>query len=272
LGPAAIWEAVQPFEDPRVGIVSATIAARNTWTSLATWAQAYEYLNSIFVGRMVSLRLGVLGIASGAFAAIRREALESSMAWDVGPPEDLDLTLRMRKSGWKIAFAPYAVCITDVPTTWKQLIRQRLRWDQGSVVRNHLRKHRDIGLPWRKNFRWRDLPLMLDNWFFQFVCPYLCVVYVVWVALSPTHDVLNVALSLYAVSLLFELVQIVTLLYYSRTPLEHLAVCAIFPLMPFYQFLMLGVRTIANTQELFWRKSFQDNYVPEHVRAATWHW
>ena len=41
---------VQPLQDPRVGAASAAVLARNPFTNLATWFQAYEYLNTIFVG------------------------------------------------------------------------------------------------------------------------------------------------------------------------------------------------------------------------------
>jgi hypothetical protein len=113
LGPAAIWEMVQPFRDPRVGAVSGTVLARNPFTGLATWTQAYEYLSSIFVGRLIAARLGILGIVSGAFGAFRREVLDRCRGWDAGPPEDLDLTLFIRKAGYRIAFAPYAECYTE---------------------------------------------------------------------------------------------------------------------------------------------------------------
>jgi cellulose synthase/poly-beta-1,6-N-acetylglucosamine synthase-like glycosyltransferase len=272
LGPAAIWEIVQPLADPRVGIVSATILARNPWVNLVTWLQAYEYLQSIFIGRMVSQRLGVLGIASGAFAAMRREVLLKVMAWDVGPPEDLDLTLRVFKAGYRIAFSPYAVCITDLPTTWKGLVRQRMRWDQGAVVRNYLRKHVDLGAIWSRNFRWRDVPLMFDNCFFQFACPYFIAVYVLWLAFDPPTNFLHVAVSWYLATVAFEVAQVAVLFFYSTRPLNDLVTCAVFPLAPLYQLSMLGVRLVANTQELVSRKSFRDNYVPEHVRGVTWHW
>ena len=36
LGPNAIWEIVQPFQDPQVGVVSAAILARNPFTNLVT--------------------------------------------------------------------------------------------------------------------------------------------------------------------------------------------------------------------------------------------
>jgi hypothetical protein len=29
---------------------------------------------------------------------------------------------------------------------------------------------------------------------------------------------------------------------------------------------------VAVTEEIFFRQSFRDNFVPQHVREATWHW
>jgi cellulose synthase/poly-beta-1,6-N-acetylglucosamine synthase-like glycosyltransferase len=97
LQPHAIWEIVQPLADPEVGAVAGTVLARNAETNLCTWLQAAEYLRTIFVGRMLSSRLGVLGIVSGAFGAFRREAVERLKGWDVGPGEDGDLVLRLRR-------------------------------------------------------------------------------------------------------------------------------------------------------------------------------
>jgi cellulose synthase/poly-beta-1,6-N-acetylglucosamine synthase-like glycosyltransferase len=272
LGPAAIWEIVQPFADPRVGIVSATVLARNRTACLVSRLQAYEYLQSIFLGRMVSDRLNILGIASGAFAAIRRQVLLNVGGWDVGPPEDMDLTIRVRKAAYDVAFAPFAVCYTDVPTTWKALVRQRLRWDQGAVVRHFLRKHADMLNPRSRGFRLSNLLMALDQLFLEFLAPYCFFVYVVWMCLRPVENLGFVMAGLYLLSLKLEFIQVATSAYYSMDLRRDLATCAVFPLMPIYRLMFMGVRLVANTQELFWRKSFEDNYVPRHVREATWHW
>ncbi|MGE5191391.1 MAG: glycosyltransferase family 2 protein, partial [Deltaproteobacteria bacterium] len=265
-------EIVQPFANPQVGMVAATILARNRTACLVARLQSYEYLQSIFLGRMVSERLKILGIASGAFAAIRRAALQQVGGWDVGPPEDMDLTIRVRKAGYDVALAPFAVCYTDVPTTWKGLIRQRLRWDQGAVVRHFLRKHSDLLNPLCRNFRLSNLLMAIDQLLFEFLCPYFFFVYVVWMCLDPVENLSFVALALYLLSLKFELVQIVTLPFYSMDPRRDLAACAVFPLMPLYRLMLMVVRVVANSQELLWRRSFEDNFVPRHVREATWHW
>jgi cellulose synthase/poly-beta-1,6-N-acetylglucosamine synthase-like glycosyltransferase len=272
LGPAAVWEIVQPLQDPRVGAVSGSVVARNPFDGLTTWLQAYEYLSTIFVGRMLTAWLGILGIVSGAFGAFRRTALEQIKGWDVGPPEDLDLTLCLRKAGHRIAAAPYAQCYTEVPTTWWGLIRQRLRWDRSGVIRNHCRKHLDMAFFWRPNFRFTNLLVLLDNWFFSVVCTYGIWMWAVWFCWRTPEDWWQILLTLYLCYLTFEVIQILVNLYYSTTPGRDLLICLVFFLVPFYQLLLCFVRMVANTQEIFWRTSFTDNYVPYHVREATWHW
>lgn len=131
---------VQYLRDPRVGGVSGNIKVRNRSRTLATWFQASEYAIAIATGRRVSGFLGWLTVISGAFGAYRREDLLAVGAWDPGIGDDSNVTIKMRKRGQRIAFAPEAVCLTDVPETFRVLWRQRRRWDK-SGYRNRLRKH-----------------------------------------------------------------------------------------------------------------------------------
>jgi poly-beta-1,6-N-acetyl-D-glucosamine synthase len=272
LGPGAIWEVVQPLQDPGVGAVGGAVAGRNSLTNLVTLLQAYEYLRTIFTGRMVSARLGILGIISGAFGAFRRAALDRVMGWDTGPPEDLDLTLAIRKSGYRIAFAPYALCYTDLPTTWGALIRQRLRWERSGVIRNHCRKHLDLACPWHANFRWLNLALCLESWLFNLFCLYGIAVWIVWFCWDLPADWWKVLLTLYLCYLVYEVIQVFAVLYFSPSLGYDALICCVFFLAPLYQLLQLAVRLVATTEEVFLRKSFQDNYVPAKVRSVTWHW
>jgi cellulose synthase/poly-beta-1,6-N-acetylglucosamine synthase-like glycosyltransferase len=272
LGPAAIWEMAQPFQDPRVGAVAGAVLARNPFTSLATWLQAYEYLSTIFVGRMVAAKLGILGIVSGAMGAFRRTALEQVGGWDVGPPEDLDLTLALRKMGYRVAFAPYAECFTELPTTWTALARQRLRWERSGVVRNHCRKHLDLAHPWAPHFRFSNFFTVLESWFFNIFCMYGIWIWAIWFFYTLPDDWWQILLVLYFCYLTFEFIQILVGIYYSNAPRRDLVIYTVFFVVPLYQMFLLTVRGIATTEEILFRKSFQDNYVPERVRHATWHW
>ena len=268
---AAIWEVVQPLEDPGVGAVSATVLARNPFDNLVTWLQAQEYLHGIFVGRMVSARLGILPIASGGFSAFRRSAVDRVGGWDVGPGEDGDITLRVRKAGYEIAFAPYAQCYTNLPTTWWGLFKQRRRWNRGAV-RYKCRKHIDMGYVWSRNFRVSDFCVLLNAWVFQIALLYGSWIYLVGLCLSVPEDLGWVVLTGYVFYLASHLVQALTVLYYSSALARDALICTVLPLVPFYQLFQKVARVVSVTEEIFLRKSFEDNYVPARVREATWHW
>ncbi|MFP6763675.1 MAG: glycosyltransferase [Planctomycetaceae bacterium] len=272
LHPTALWECVQYFRDPEVGAVSGTVFARNSYASLCTWLQAYEYIHSIFIGRMVAERIGVLGITSGAFACLRREAVLRTFGWDVGPGEDLDLTLRIRKLGYKVRCAPYADCRTDLPVNWRALWKQRLRWEEAAVVRQHCRKHLDLADPRNAAFRWNNFLVSCEQILVNLVFGYLIVFYLIWLSVHWPQHLIFVALTFYLWSAFLELVHVLTLFYYSRNRLEHLVTCLIFPLAPIYQVFLIANRIVAYTREIIWRTSFRDNFVPQHVRDVTWKW
>ena len=272
LDPNALWECVQYFKDPEVGAVSATVFSRNAFTNLCSWMQAYEYLHAIFIGRMIAERVGLLGITSGAFACLRREALVRTHGWDVGPGEDLDLTLRIRKLGYKVRCAPYADCYTDVPTEWKRLWNQRLRWEEASVVRSHCRKHIDLADPTQAHFRWTNFLVSFELIMVNFVFGYVILLYAAWISFNRPNNVIFTGLTFYAWSLLLEIVHILILCYYSRDRWLHLRVCLVFPFSPFYQLFLIANRIVSYTRETFWRTSFRDNFVPKHVRDTTWKW
>jgi cellulose synthase/poly-beta-1,6-N-acetylglucosamine synthase-like glycosyltransferase len=273
LGPHALWHLVQPFQDPRVGGVSATILVRNMFTNLVTWLQCYEYLNTIFLGRHLMARLGLLSIISGGYGAYSREVLDRCGGADVEPAEDLDLTLRSRRAGYRIAFAPQAQCFTNVPSTWRALARQRLRWEQSSVLRLICRKHLDMAYPWSPNFRWSNFFVCLDMWIFNIFLVLGIWAYALWLALyMPSAAWGMMGLTLYLGYMGFELLRVLSVLFYSRDLRRDLAVCAILPLVPLYQLFLFLVRSRALVEETFWRTSYEHNYIPLHVRQATWRW
>jgi len=271
LASGALWEIVQPLHNPRVGAVSATVRARNAFTNLVTWLQTYEYLQTIFVGRMLAARLGVLGIVSGAFGAFRREALERVGGWDVGPGEDGDLALRIRKIGYHIAFAPHAQCYSNVPTAWRRLFNQRRRWDR-TIITFECRKHIDMAYFWQPHFRWTEFLLLFERWFFNIVCLYCLWGYMVWLMWGMPEQAPHVMFLLYLCYVGCEAIGSLTVLYYSNTPWRDAATCAIFPLMPLYQMFLKAASLVAVTEEIFFRQSYRDNFVPKNVRDATWHW
>ncbi len=271
LSDTSIYELVQPLKDPQVAAVSATVLAWNAFASLCAWLQAYEYRQTIFLSRMARGRAGVLGIVSGAFGAFRTDVLKKLGGWDVGPGEDGDLVLRIRKAGYKIDVAPYATCYTQVPTSWKHLFTQRCRWDR-TVITFECRKHNDMANPFSPNFRVSNALLMVERWFFNVVCVYTFWLYGLWIVTVYPNSAWKLLLLLYFCGLCVEGLQALALLFYSDRPRHDSVLCLALPFYPFYQVFMKAVNLFALTREIFFRESGNDNFVPLKVRQATWRW
>ncbi len=271
LEPNAIFEIVQPFADPQVGAVAGTILARNAGVNLVSQLQAAEYLRSIFVGRMLSSRLGILGIVSGAFGAFRREAMMATGGWDVGPGEDGDLVLRLRKAAWKIVHAPYAQCLTNVPLTWKQLFRQRRRWEW-AIVTFECRKHVDMANVFSPNFRLSNFVMLLETWVFRIVLTFAAFALLGWLAITTPATLGYILLTNYAMCCSLEFFQWLVIMYYTPNPRRDGWSLLCLPLVPPYYLYLKVASLVAIVEEFLWRRSYDDNFVPVHVRQVTWHW
>jgi hypothetical protein len=94
----------------------------------------------------------------------------------------------------------------------------------------------------------------------------------VWVLLNWDHDTGFHVFSSYLTYMFFGALQVVVLIYYSQRPYEDLKTCIVVPFSPVYNVWLCAARLVAITEEAFFRRSFDDNYVPPKVRAATIHW
>src|SRR5260370_18955540 len=66
---------------------------------------------------------------SGACSMYRRDTFVRQGGLDVGPGEDLEYSLRLRRLGHVIRFVPDAWAETAGPASGISLLRQRARWD-----------------------------------------------------------------------------------------------------------------------------------------------
>jgi len=142
---------LRPFVDPRVGVVAGTVKPRNPFENLLTQLQTIEYALAIDMRKRWTDLFGCTLQASGAIGAFRRQAVMELGNWDPELAEDADISLRMIKQGWRLAYAPGAQALTVVPTKLKTLIGQRTRWDRGGL-RMYVKKH------------WRVLDPRVGGW------------------------------------------------------------------------------------------------------------
>lgn len=260
----AVENIIVPFYyDEKLGAVGGDVQVRNYRESLCASLQAIEYTDTISIGRISQSQLGIYRIISGAFGAFKKEALDSVGGWDIGPGLDGDITVKVRKMGYEIHFEPTAICQTNVPVTFKGLIKQRLRWDK-SLIRFRLRKHRDVFYP-NESFRISNFVSFVENITYSLVLNFKWYFYLIDMVLNFTSRlvfIIPMNFILYTINNYFKF--IVFSLFRERKNVRAEYFMLYMPLMALYfgYFLRL-VRTYAYLQELFFRRSYEDSWNPE---------
>lgn len=259
------------LSDPDIGAVSGNIAARNARENLITRFQAIEYFDNISLGRQFLDYMGWLMIVSGAFGAFRRSAIQRVGGWDVGPGDDSNLTIKLRRAGWKVAFAEDAWCLTNVPNSDQGLIRQRIRWDR-SLIRNRFRKFRTVFDPTSRQFRWRDIMASVNALFFNVLLPFSYAVYLPYVIIFFPSLVVPVFLFLWCVyTILSAFTMFTCVLVTPRRGMNWLWIY-----LPGYSlyasYFLRGIRIVACFTELAFRSSYNDSFYPTKVRRSVEQW
>jgi len=99
--------------------------------------QLLEYLKGFYVYKLSLAHQNAIAIISGAFGAFRKDLLEQSGGYRHTLGEDIDITMRIQrmihKTRKKVLYLPQALCYTQCPETWRDLKRQRFRWQKGFI-------------------------------------------------------------------------------------------------------------------------------------------
>lgn len=155
------------FNDPRVGAVAGNAKVGNR-INLMTRLQALEYITAQNLDRRAFDLLNCITVVPGAVGAWRRALIErlGGFASDT-LAEDQDLTLKVRKLGYSVAYEESAIAWTEAPDTMRGLAKQRFRWSFGTL--QCMWKHRDALL----NPRYGALGFiaMPNIWLFQILFP-----------------------------------------------------------------------------------------------------
>ena len=258
----AIENVLIPFYmDEKIGAVGGNVKVRNYKNSLCAKLQAIEYLKTVSVGRIVTSYLGIYKIISGAFGAFKSEAINSIGGWDIGPGLDGDITVKIRKSGYKVYFEPTAVCLTNAPEKFKVLTKQRLRWDK-SIIRFRVRKHKDVYFP-HANFSWSTFFSLAENVFYNVILDILWWIYIIDIIINYSGSlkfVIPMNITLYFV---MNYVQMCSIYLFSERREEERYLWPYIALMTLYTGAYLRiVRTAAYYKEFFFKRSFEDPWNP----------
>lgn len=174
--PRTIERLIAPFADARVGAVSGNPRVANP-DRLVTKLQNAEYLLGCSLDRRMHAQVGIMWCVPGAVGAFRRTVLEEvGLVPTDTLAEDTDLTVAMRRRGWKVEYAARANAYTEVPATWKGLWNQRLRWSYGILQVN-----------WKIRSREPDD----TGWYRRFIGVYLLLTNLALPLIGPIVDVLG---------------------------------------------------------------------------------
>lgn len=177
--PDTIGRLVAHFTDARVGAVAGNVKVGNRINVWTRW-QALEYITSQNLDRRAYALLDAITVVPGAVGAWRREAVLAVGGFVSDTlAEDMDLTWRLRRAGWRITNEPDALGFTEAPDSLETLYRQRFRWSFGTL--QCLWKHRSA--------------LGRTGWFGRLALPSLWVFQIGFPILSPIID-LQVLLAL----------------------------------------------------------------------------
>jgi poly-beta-1,6 N-acetyl-D-glucosamine synthase len=128
--------------NPNNVAVAGNIKVLNS-NSLLTKIQELEYIMAINTIRRAFALFGAVMVIPGAFGAFKKERVAAVGGYDTDTlTEDFDITIKLLKTRGAVSSSSAAHAYTEVPSSWKALYRQRIRWGTGTF--QTLLKHKDI--------------------------------------------------------------------------------------------------------------------------------
>ncbi|MFB5190728.1 glycosyltransferase [Alicyclobacillus fastidiosus] len=165
--PNAVEEMLIPFNDEKTMAVTGHINARNRKDSWLTRLLDMRYDNAFRVERAAQSVTGNVLVCSGPISCYRRQVILDNLEryrnqTFLGEPvqfgDDRCLTNYAIERG-KTVYQQMAVCLTDVPTTLRQFVKQQIRWNK-SFFRESLLAFK-LGLKKPKVLVWVVLEMLL---------------------------------------------------------------------------------------------------------------
>tara|TARA_Y100000034_G_scaffold135421_1_gene207275 strand:+ start:426 stop:1505 length:1080 start_codon:yes stop_codon:yes gene_type:complete len=130
LSRSSIESILKYFDKDNVGAVAGNIKGISH-NKFIGYLQTVEYELGVNIFRRAQATLGNVMVTPGAFSCYRRKALKKFEDGTV--TEDFDTSIRILERGYKIVTASDAYAFTQVPLSYSDLIKQRVRWQQGGL-------------------------------------------------------------------------------------------------------------------------------------------
>lgn len=101
--------------------------------------QFMQYLANFYLYKITQTKFNALAIISGAFGIFKKNVLFEVGGYRITVGEDMDITMRIQRliktsqRDKKILFIPEAVCFTEAPESFRDLFKQRIRWQKAFI-------------------------------------------------------------------------------------------------------------------------------------------
>jgi len=132
------------FVDPSIMAVTAAVKVHSPKTMIEK-IQGVEYIFVMFTRRLLSF-VDSVTVTPGPFSVFRRDVFNKVGLFDENNLlEDQEMAYRIQSHNYKIVGSLNAEVYTQVPSTFSQLMRQRVRWNRGGI--RNFYKHRNLLSP-----------------------------------------------------------------------------------------------------------------------------
>jgi cellulose synthase/poly-beta-1,6-N-acetylglucosamine synthase-like glycosyltransferase len=146
--PDALVNLVEPLlADPSIGATTGNVRVLNQKQNLLTRMIAARYWNACGMERRSLSRAGVVTCCSGVLSAYRAPLMRAFMPAYLQQRflgetctygDDRHLTNLILREGYKTVYVHEAVCHTEVPSSFRQFLRQQLRWKKSFLRESYV--------------------------------------------------------------------------------------------------------------------------------------
>ncbi|GGF29002.1 glycosyl transferase family 2 [Halobacillus andaensis] len=147
LTPPALDVVNEKFSDPNVVAAGGMVHVLQTksanplkklslaGTKMLVRVQMLDFLKAFYVTKLSLARFQALAIISGAFGIFQKSALIEVGGYRSSVGEDIDITLKIHRyiaklKDKKVLLITDAISYTELPETWRDLFKQRIRWQK----------------------------------------------------------------------------------------------------------------------------------------------
>ena len=125
--------------------VTGVVKVKNRKKFIGMWLHIEQLYNSLI--RLLLSKINANIVTPGPLSMYRKKELMEAGGFSLeGFSEDIDVTIRLIRGGYKIGFAENATAETNMPYTIKEFLRQRARFARGilNIFKRHLQLNKAI--------------------------------------------------------------------------------------------------------------------------------